>query len=99
LIRPTPLVLANQTRPDYIYPMNILTITEAKAKLSGIIAQIEKTQEAVIIGRNGKPAVKIVPFKPERNVRRLGIFAGKIKMQPDWDKWPEDLAKSLGMKD
>jgi antitoxin YefM len=42
--------------------MKILSLSEAKMKLSALIDQIEGTDEEVVITRNGKPAVIMLSF-------------------------------------
>lgn len=45
-----------------------------------------------------KPMGKSNRDKPARQNKRLGCFKGKIKIADDFDEWPEDIAKDLGMK-
>jgi prevent-host-death family protein len=78
--------------------MVITTISEAKAQLSKLIAKVEAGQE-VIIGRAGKPVAKIVPIGAGKAEWKPGALKGKIKMAPDFDKLPDDIARSLGMID
>ncbi len=77
--------------------MHVLNISEAKAKLSSVIAKVEATGNPAVIGRNGKPSVKIIPYQPAKKKRRLGVFEKQIQFKPAWDEWPEDIAKILGM--
>lgn len=64
-----------------------VNIHHAKTNLSKLIAAAESGEE-VIIARNGKPAVKLVPVKqPAARSRRemWGSGIGKIWVSPDWD--------------
>ena len=40
--------------------MKILSLSEAKAKLSGLIEDVERRDEEVVITRNGRPAAVLV---------------------------------------
>lgn len=40
--------------------MKTLSLSEAKAKLSGLVEQIERRDEEVVITRNGRPAAVLV---------------------------------------
>ena len=79
--------------------MEILTITEAKAQLSAVVERVVSTGEEVILGRAGKPVVKVVPYQQVKKNRRLGMCKGKIHMADDFDEWPEAEARALGIID
>lgn len=79
--------------------MDIINITEAKAQLSAVIEKVVSTGEDVLIGKAGKPVVKITRYEPAKNNCRLGLLRGQIKVKPDFDEWPEDMARILGIKD
>lgn len=78
--------------------MQLLNISEAKAQLSAVIERVSKGEE-ILIGKAGKPVAKIVRYEPARQNKRLGCFKGKIKVADDFDKWPEDIARALGIID
>jgi prevent-host-death family protein len=78
--------------------MELLNISEAKAKLSSVIERVVNGGEEFLIGKAGKPVAKIVRYEPARKNRRLGLFAGKIKIRHDFDEWPDDVASALGIK-
>jgi prevent-host-death family protein len=40
--------------------MKTLSLSEAKAKLSGLVDQVEATDEEIVITRNGRPAAVLV---------------------------------------
>lgn len=77
--------------------MKTLNITEAKAHLSAVIESVVENGEEFLIGRAGKPVAKIIPYTPDAKKGRLGLFKGKIKIAPDFDTWPDDVAQSLGL--
>ncbi len=75
-----------------------LTLTEAKAKFSDIVERAMHGEE-IIVTKMGKPVAKIVRYEPARSHRRLGLFAGQIEIAADFDEWPEDIARKLGIID
>jgi prevent-host-death family protein len=57
--------------------MRKVNMLEAKNSLSRLVEAVESGDEPeIIIARNGKPAVRIVPMKP---ARRLGIRLGMLE--------------------
>lgn len=56
---------------------------EAKSKLSQLVESALRGEE-VIIAKAGKPAVKLVPVKPN-NARTFGRFNGQIQMSDKFD--------------
>lgn len=90
-----------QTRPDQtilVLSMPMLNISEAKANLSSVIERVVTRGEECLIGKAGKPVAKIVPYEPSRRPRRLGLLKGKVRLDGDWDVWPQDIARTLGIK-
>lgn len=75
--------------------MSVTNIHQAKTNLSKLIEAAERGEE-VIIARNGKPAVKIVPVAPPLAAdpaldtpgkRIAGKGKGLIKiLDPDWER-------------
>jgi prevent-host-death family protein len=78
------------------------TIGEAKTQLSRLVHEAEDGQE-VVVRRGRKPVARIVaiPEKPEKPVvrRKPGAMRGRIKMSEDFDEWPPDIARALGIID
>jgi prevent-host-death family protein len=56
-----------------------VNMLEAKTNLSRLVEAVESGAESeIIIARNGKPAARLVPLRPDIDVgRRLGLLAGK----------------------
>lgn len=75
-----------------------LNVTEAKAKFSDVVERAVRGEE-IIVTKAGKPLVKIVPYEPAKGHRRLGLFAGQIEIAEDFDEWPDDVARELGITD
>lgn len=69
--------------------MQITNISEAKATLSKLVARAMRGEE-VIIGKAGKPVVKLIPFDHDTSPRDLeqGIWQGKVWMAEDFDELP-----------
>lgn len=75
------------------------TIGEAKTNLSKLVALAEKGEQ-VELRRGKQPVVKLVPISRRGAARRKpGALAGRISMTEDFDTWPEDVARDLGVDD
>lgn len=72
--------------------MHTTNISEAKATLSKLIAEVEKGGE-VIISRAGKPVAKLVRFDLEAEPRDLnaGTWKGRVHIAEDFDRLPDDF--------
>jgi prevent-host-death family protein len=58
--------------------MKTLSLSEAKAKLSGLIEDVERRDEEVIITRNGRPAAVLVsPDEYESWKETIAILSDK----------------------
>lgn len=57
--------------------MTVVTVHQAKTKLSKLLAAVEAGEEVVIV-RDGKPVAKLVPISPLRKKR----VAGRLKDRP-----------------
>ncbi|MFC3120526.1 type II toxin-antitoxin system Phd/YefM family antitoxin [Agaribacter flavus] len=70
---------------------------EAKSKLSQLVETALKGEE-VIIARCGKPAVKLVPFKPSGR-RVFGLYKGQIKISENFDSdaTQNEIAEEFGV--
>jgi prevent-host-death family protein len=76
----------------------ILNLTDAKAKFSEVVEQVSQGEE-IIVTRMGKPVVRITRYQPAAAERRLGLFVGQIRIANDFDDWPPDVARDLGLID
>ncbi len=63
----------------------IVNMHEAKTQLSQLVARAEEGEE-VILARNGKPVVRLVPVEEKPRIPPAGLFAGKIKMSKDFNE-------------
>lgn len=74
------------------------SIGEAKTNLSKLVALAEQG-EHVELRRGPKPVVRLVAL-PSSDVprRKPGALKGRIELAEDFDVWPEDVARALGVE-
>jgi prevent-host-death family protein len=70
--------------------MHVTNIYEAKTQLSKLIENALKGEE-VIIGKAGKPIVRLIPYQETLPLRKPGLWEGKVTLMPDFDDLPADL--------
>jgi antitoxin (DNA-binding transcriptional repressor) of toxin-antitoxin stability system len=75
------------------------TIGEAKTNLSKLIVLAEEG-ERVELRRGKQPVAQLVPL-PKQGVarRKPGALAGRVRIGEDFDAWPDDIARALGIDD
>ena len=73
----------------------VRNISQAKAELSALIEEVLKGNE-VILAKAGKPVARLVPYQGAKRPRVPGALAGKIRIAPDFDELPEDVAEAFG---
>ncbi len=78
--------------------MVVRNISQAKAELSALIAEVQKGNE-VILAKAGQPVAKLVAYRGPTRPRTPGSMKGKIWIAPDFDVLPEDIAESFGMRE
>ncbi|HET6609511.1 MAG TPA: type II toxin-antitoxin system prevent-host-death family antitoxin [Rhodopila sp.] len=75
--------------------MKAVNILDAKSSLSRLIASVESGAEAeVTIARNGRPVARLVPVKPIRSGKRIGVAKGQF-VAPDNIDADEDAITAL----
>ena len=75
--------------------MSISNIHDAKSQLSKLVKRAERGEE-VIIARAGKPVARLIPYHPSTVSRAGGQWKGKVRIAPDFDELPPDLADAFG---
>ena len=65
----------------------LVNVHDAKSQLSKLIAAAESGDD-VVIARNGKPAVRLVPVQPSGF--RFGTLAHLVTTVPDFDEPMDD---------
>ena len=68
--------------------MTTVSVFDAKAQFSALIARAEAGEE-IVISRHGRPAVRLVSVEKPAHARHPGVFAGQIWMAPDFDEFTE----------
>lgn len=71
--------------------MNQYNVGEAKARLSDLLKRALLGEE-IVIARDNKPLVRLVPVAPVPKRRAPGSAKGKIlEIAPDFDNTPDDF--------
>jgi antitoxin (DNA-binding transcriptional repressor) of toxin-antitoxin stability system len=79
--------------------IHTFSIGEAKTNLSKLVALVERG-ERVELRRGPKPVARLVALpSPGAARRRPGALSGRIVLADDFDAWPEDVARALGVDD
>jgi len=75
------------------------SIGEAKTNLSKLVALAEQG-ERVELRRGRRPVARLVPLhRPGAARRKPGALVGRIRLAEDFDAWPDDVARALGVED
>ena len=74
--------------------MTQVNIAQAKARFSELVRKAISGEE-VVIARDNKPLLKLVPLTADSKPRKPGGARGKIWMAPDFDETPADFKKYL----
>lgn len=70
--------------------MSKFNVAEAKARFSELVRKALLGEE-VIIARDNRPLLKLVPLQPPKRPRTPGSAKGRVWMAPDFDETPEDF--------
>ena len=55
-----------------------INVQEASERISGLLADMEKTLATVVIMRDNRPFAQIVPMQKRRNIKKLPSLACKV---------------------
>ena len=70
-----------------------INMFQAKSSLSRLVEMIETGQEReIVIARHGRPAAKLVPYKPATAGKRIGVAKGKFQVPDDIDAHNAEVA-------
>lgn len=77
--------------------MTRVGVDEAKAQLSRLVERAEAGED-VVIQRDGKSAVRLVPVASEqRSLAAVrGVWRGRVRIADDFDELPADVAATMG---
>jgi prevent-host-death family protein len=76
--------------------MVVNTVSEAKASLSELIDKASHGEE-IVICRAGRPVAVLRAYRKPERPREPGALRGRIRVAPDFDELPRDLAEALGV--
>jgi prevent-host-death family protein len=74
--------------------MRRVNVHEAKSQLSRLLEEVE-AGERIVIARAGKPVAVLTAYRAAVRRRRLGLFAGQVKIRSDFDELPPDIAAAF----
>jgi prevent-host-death family protein len=67
---------------------------EAKTTLSRLVERALAGEE-VVIAKDGRPLVRLVPVRAPEAPRRPGRLRGRLRMAPDFDRTPDDVVDAF----
>lgn len=67
-------------------------VGQAKARFAELVRRAMSGEE-VVIAKNHKPVLRLVPVDPPQETRRPGSARGRVWLAPDFDATPADLRK------
>jgi prevent-host-death family protein len=76
--------------------MVLRNISEAKAELSKLI-ELAQNGEEVVIAKAGKAVIRLVLYSGPTEPRKPGALKGKIRIAPDFNTLPTDMAEAFGV--
>lgn len=71
-----------------------VNVHEAKTHLSRLLERVARGEE-IAIARAGKPVAKLVPYREPQGPRAPGAWRGRIRMAPDFDELPPEVAAAF----
>jgi prevent-host-death family protein len=74
--------------------MTRVNIAQAKARFSELV-QKAMSGEDVVIARDNKPLLRLVPLAASGAKRQPGSAAGQVWIAPDFDQTPEGFEEYL----
>ena len=78
--------------------MQIINLTDAKAKFSEVISQTEMGEE-FIVTKMGKPVARISHADKDIKPSILGLMTGQSQIPDDFNQWPAEEAGFLEISD
>ena len=80
--------------------MSSYSIGEAKTHLSRLVHQVEEGED-VVLRRGSKPVARLIAIPAGEGPikRKPGRMRGRVRVPEDFDEWPPDIARELGIID
>jgi prevent-host-death family protein len=74
------------------------SIGEAKTHLSKLVRRAEEGED-VILRRGRRPVARLVALPEDGSAagRKPGRMRGRVRVPKDFDEWPQDVARALGI--
>ena len=72
----------------------VVNIHEAKTHFSRLVERAANGEE-IVIGKAGKPLVKLVAYQEDRAPRSPGGWKGRVHIAPDFDELPPEAAAAF----
>jgi prevent-host-death family protein len=69
---------------------DLMNIHEAKTHFSRLVERVEAGEE-ILIARAGRPVARLVPLRTRTEPRRPGLWRGRVKIAPHFDRTDEAL--------
>ena len=78
--------------------MTTINLYEAKTHLSQLVERAANGEE-IIIGKAGKPMVRLVPYRPMGDTpREPGSWHGRVVIHDDFEVLPDEIAEAFSGK-
>ncbi len=74
-----------------------INIHEAKTHLSRLLERVAEGEE-IVIAKAGKPVAKLVPYNEALGPRSPGGWEGRVRIAPDFDELPTEIAAAFGVE-
>lgn len=79
--------------------MITVSITEAVSNLPALLQRVQVGEEMAIT-QSGETIARVLPPQPLPDAsKRIGFFKGNMWIADDFDEWPEEEARALGIID
>jgi prevent-host-death family protein len=72
----------------------VVNIHEAKTHFSRLVERAAAGEE-IVIGKAGRPLVRLVPYRQDREPRRPGGLRGRVRIAADFDETPDEVIRQF----
>ena len=77
--------------------VEVINLHQARSQLSRLVERALQGDE-IVLGRAGKPLVRLVPIHQTEKPREGGQWKGKVRIAKDFDQLSDDIASALGIE-